>query len=795
MRVSLRWLQDYIDLPTSDPDELAAVLVSLGHEVEGYERLAPTFSGVVVGRVETVSAHPDADRIRLCQVDSGEGPVEVVCGAWNFEAGAIVPVARPGATLGTLEITQRAIRGVVSNGMICSSAELGLGSDHEGILVLDESFPIGADLADHLELPDVVFDVSITPNRPDAMSMTGLARDLSAYFRVPIRMPDVSDPGGIGTTDLSVTIDDARCLRFTARHVAGTKVGPSPLWMQQRLSKAGVRAISNVVDISNYVMLELGQPTHAFDLDRVRGASIVVRGPLPGERLTTLDGVERTLDASHLVVADQEVASSLAGTMGGQESEVGEDTTNVLVEVAAWDPATVMKMSRSLDLHSEASSRFERGVDPNLPPAANHRMCSLLVKLAGGRVEGDLIDVYPTPVAPWDVQLSVADVVRTLGEGVDRQEIIDLLTRLRFEVSGGDPMIVTVPTFRPDVRRGVDLVEEIARLRGYDSFPDTLPAGGGGGLSISQRRTRRLRQVLLGAGLSEAQSFSFHGADALARLGLPADDIRRSSIRVRNPLREEESLLRTTLLPGLLGAARYNVSHGNLDVALFEIGRVFYDEASPEIGQVPHQPMHVGFLWVGSAKAGVSEEAAPVDVFTATAVVRTIAEHLRLGWLEFVPVPYPPLHPVRAAAVQLDGVVIGHVGELHPRVARAWDLPGRVAMGELDLAPLVADPGLWQFAEPSVYPPSDFDLAFEVDEAVPAAALLAAVAKGSGPLLESIDLFDEFRGGRLEKGRKSLALRIRTRSSTGTLTSEDVAAVRADAIRAAEKLGATLRGA
>ncbi len=798
MRVSLRWLQDYIDLPTTDPEELGWVFASLGHELEGHQVLSPTFTGVVVGRVDSVVAHPDADRIRLCTVDTGRGATEIVCGAWNFEAGAVVPVALPGATLdgGDFTITQRSIRGVVSNGMICSAHELGLGEDRDGIMVLDPSLPIGSDFTDHVELPDVVFDLSITPNRPDAMSMVGLARDLSAYYRTPVKLPDTSDPGGSGTSSLTVTIEDDRCIRFTAREVTGVEVSPSPHWLRQRLSKAGVRAISNVVDISNYVMLELGQPTHAFDFDRVRGSAIVVRRPLEGEHLTTLDGLERILEPTHLVVADAEIASSLAGTMGGEESEVSDSTTRVLVEVAAWDPATVMKMSRGLDLHSEASSRFERGVDPNLPPAANHRMCRLLQEVAGGIITGDLIDVYPTPIEPWSVELPLSEVARTLGPDVTGDESRALLERLGFTVTGVDPFAVTVPTFRPDVRRGIDLVEEIARLRGFESFGESLPAGGGGGLTPEQRRERRLRSILLGAGLSEAQTFSFHGADALARLGLPPDDARRSAIEVRNPLREEESLLRTTLLPGLLGSARYNLSHGNPDVALFEIGRVFHDEESPELGQVPHQPVQLGFVIVGTtAGGGVHERPIPADAYLATGLVTLLAEQLHLGACEFLPASYPPFHPVRSAAVRIGGVTVGHVGELHPRVARAWELPGRVAVGELQMAPLLEDRGLWQFVEPSIYPPSEFDLAFEVAEDVASATLVDTVARGAGDTLESIRVFDEFTGGRLGIGRKSLALRLRLRASDRTLTNEEVGMVRGEAIKAAEGLGAALRGA
>ncbi|NND84615.1 MAG: phenylalanine--tRNA ligase subunit beta, partial [Acidimicrobiia bacterium] len=793
MKVSLRWLDEFVELPTEDPEELASVLSSLGHEVEGYEVLTPTFEGILVGRVETVAPHPDADKVRLCTVDTGSGPAEIICGAWNFEAGAIVPVAVPGATLdgGAFEITQRKIRGIVSNGMICSARELGLGEDHEGIMVLDPDLPVGSDFGDHVELPDVVFDLTITPNRPDAMSMLGIARDFGAYYEVPVRMPDVSDPGGTGTETISVTIEDARCPRFTAREVAGVTIGQAPLWMQDRLRKAGVRSISNVVDVSNYVMLELGQPTHAFDLDRVRDEAIVVRAPHVGEHLTTLDGVERTLLPEHLVVADAEMASSLAGTMGGEESEVSDTTTRVLVEVASWDPPTVMKMSRSLNLHSEASGRFERGVDSELPPLANHRMCRLLAEYAGGTAVGELVDAHPAPAPPTVIELSVRDVTRTLGDHFEDGEIASLLGRLHFEVAGTDPMVVRVPTFRPDVTRPVDLVEEVLRLKGFDGIPASLPDGAGGGLTREQHRVRLLRQVLNGAGLDEAQTFSFHGADELARMGLPESDPRRDAIRVRNPLREEESLLRTTLLPGLLESARYNLSHGVPGAALFEIGRVFFDEEAPEYGVVPHQPVHLAFVIVGEPQLpGVFEDGDPVDVFTSTALVRHIAAHLGFDEVRFAASDRPPLHPVRGAEVTVEGDIIGHVGELHPRVARAWELPGRVAVGEVEVAPLAADRPLWRFVEPSAFPPADFDLAFVAADEVSADTLLDALRSAVGDLGESMDVFDEYRGASVGEGRRSLAVRVRLRAHDRTLTSEEAGAVREAAIAAVERLGA-----
>ena len=798
MRVPLSWLADYVDLPTTDPDELATILDSLGHEVESVERLSPSFEGVVVGRVETVDAHPSADKVRLTTVDTGDGPTEVVCGAWNFEAGAVVPVARPGAVLmdGDFPIAERSIRGVVSNGMICSASELGLGDDADGIMVLDDTFEVGRDFADYVALPDAVIDLSITPNRPDAMSMVGIARELAAHFGVDWRLPTVTPRPGEGTSDLAITISDDRCRRFTGREVADVVIGPSPLWMQLRLARAGQRAINNVVDVSNYVMLELGQPTHAFDMDTVPGGVVVVRAATPDEPLRTLDGVDRVLGPEDLVVADAEHASSLAGTMGGEASEVSPTTSRVLVEVASWDPPTILHMSRRHALRSEASARFERGVDPELPPVANHRMVDLLVETAGGRPVGDLVDVYPEPHQPPTIALSPLLVERILGTSPSADELVGLLEPLGIGAAVEDGVVMAVaPSWRPDLTRPIDLVEEVARMIGYDTFEPTIPAGPGGGLTEEQRRERLLRSTLVGLGLSEALSFSFHGADALADLGLATDDHRRRAIEVHNPLREEESLLRTTLLPGLLGAARFNVHHGTSDVALFEVGRVFLAEDSPEFGAIPDQPAQLGLVVVGGFGSG-DPEARPADAQTGIAIVRSLFAALGHGEPSIEAVDLRPLHPGRGAVVRTAaGNEVGFVGELHPGVARSWDLPGRVVVAELDLGALVAPAGTWEFAEPSLMPPVDFDLAFVLPDDVPSATLVEVLRAAGGPLVESTRPFDTYRGPGVADGHRSVAIHLRLRAPDRTLTNDEAGVVRQQMIDAAAGVGGVLRGA
>jgi phenylalanyl-tRNA synthetase beta chain len=797
MKVSLKWLADYIDLPTDDLDEIRTALLSLGHEVEGIEHLSLDWKAVVVARVDRIRAHPDADKIRLCTVDTGRDKVEVVCGAWNFEEEAKVAFAPPGAVLaGGFEIERRTIRGVESAGMICSERELGLGDDHTGILVLDDDAPIGVDLSELIARPDVVFDITITPNRPDVMSMVGVARELSAYFQVPYRLPP-SDPTVVsGQTDVRVDIEDpSGCYRFVAREIQGVTVQPSPFWLRQRLRSAGVRPISNVVDVTNYVMLELGQPLHAFDLDRVAGHHIVVRRPRPGEKLTTLDGVERTLIAADLVVADDERASGLAGTMGGLDSEVTEATTNVLLEAAAWDPPTIMFMSRRLSLRSEASARFERGVDPNLPPLAAARATRLLVELTGGESPAGWIDEVAVPFEPKTLLLPLSEVARVLGSDVVASEIAPLLSRLHLPVTGTDPLQVTVPTFRRDLERAIDLAEEVARLHGYDRFRETVPTGSGGGWTVEQRRLRTIRKTLTGAGLHEALNLSFLGPEDLDSFAYPADHEARATIRVRNPLNDELASLRTSLLPGLLRSLRYNVSRGLDEVGLFETGRVFFNRPWGDDKRIPAQPERLGFAVIGPlGPAGPEPPGRAADVFTATALWRTLAAALALPDWKLQPATPPGFHPGRTAQVLAGDVSIGFIGELHPLTISAYDLQGRVAAGELDLIPLTSAPPDWEFIEPSVYPPVVFDLAFEVPDLLSAADLITAVRNGEPEVIERVFVFDEYRGSGIVPGRKGLALRFTLRASDRTLSGTEIDRYRQSIVAAATTVGAALRG-
>ncbi len=795
MKVPLRWLEDFIDLPTTDVEALTTALNTIGLTVEGVEELEIGWSDVYAGRVDTIEEHPDADKIRVCQVDSGEGLRQIICGAWNFEEGAYVAVARPGAVLaGGVEIGQRTIRGIESNGMICSESELGLGEDHAGIIVLEGEPEPGTPLSELVELPDLVFDLDITPNRPDAMSMLGVARDLAAFFDVTFGVPQIALPKAEGATSVTVEIVDAvGCRRFTAREITDVRIGTSPLRVRHRLTKVGVRPISNVVDVTNYVMFELGHPLHAFDADTIAGDHLVVRKATEGETLVTLDDIERTLTPEDLIIYDDSGPTSMSGTMGGARSEVSAETTRVLMEAASWDPPTIMYMARRHNLISEASARFERGVDPNLADVANERASALVADLSGGKVLEGAVDVIATPTEPVEVELTTTDVERLLGPGFEAGYISGILERLGMSVTGENPMKVTVPTFRPDLTRPADLTEEVARMHGYDRFDATLPTGPSGGLTSSQRRARLLASVLTGAGLTQAINLPFVSPDDLSALGQLSGS---KLLAVKNPLREEESKLRPTLLPGLLNSIRYNLSHATTSVALFEVGKVFTAEPDTSDPRLPVQFDSVAWAVVGD----VGIERLQGATVTADGAVSIGIWNLVSGALGLVdvvmrPSSPPGWHPGRTAEVVVSGEVIGHVGELSPRVARAFEILGRVAIAELQLDPVIDPVPPVLSRAPSVFPPVDFDLSFVVPNDLPVAEVIRATTTAAGDLLEGSNVFDEYRGADLDPDSRAIAIRYRLRATDRTLTNEEVAPRRQAMIDAAQSLGARLRGA
>ena len=802
MRAPLSWLRDYapLDAPI---ERLTEVLSELGLVVDGVEEVGAGLGDVVVAKVLAIRPHPDADRIRLVDVDPGDGgPLQIVCGAWNFQEGDLVPLAPVGAVLpGDFAISKRKMRGEVSHGMLCSASELRMDDGPEaakGLMVLEPDLaPPGTPLVEalHLPPPDVVFDLDITPNRPDALCMAGVARDLAAALGEEWHWPaePASPPIDAGLPAASITVESGDlCPRFTGTLLEGVPEGSSPEWMARRLTLAGMRPINAVVDVSNYVMLDLGQPNHAYDQERLGGGGILVRRGHDGERLTTLDDVERQLTPADCVICDADgIAVGVGGVMGGASAEIAPGTKRVLLECAYFDPAAIARTGNRLGLHSEARTRFERGVDPGVAERAVARFCALLASIPGGEGlrRGPMTDArHPSlPESPV-IRLRTERVRGLLGVDLDAPLVAQMLTPLGFRcepVDGG--FEVTVPTWRLEVSREIDLVEEVARMWGYHRIERTVPAGSrqrSGGLDPRQRERRVVRHVLSGAGLYEAWTTTFLAPGDLEQAGLDA-----AAVEVENPLDRSESLLRTSLLPGLLKALRFNLDRQLDDLALFEIGRVFFVPGEGEIR--PGESEHVAVAVLPPAAAAKDDTAA---VTAAIRVWQWLAGSLRLADPSIDAAPVPGLHPGRSARVKAGSTVVGEVGEVDPDVVAAYGLAGRIGWLRMSFDDLAGAPRRPKLAvEVSRFPASDIDLAFVVGDDVPAADLLTALGAAGGDRVEDVSLFDVFRGPSLGDGRRSLALRVRARSMDATLSDTDLAALRQKLIDAAEQVGAVLR--
>lgn len=779
MRVPISWLAEYVD-PLPDVEVLAEGLTSLGLQVESIHRPGAGISGVVVGEVLDIKPHPNADKLILVEATTGNGPHHIVCGAHNFQVGARVPVALPGASLpGGLQVERREIRGESSDGMLCSGFELGVSEDHSGILVLADGTPLGADVREVLGLDEVILELDITPNRPDAMSLIGLARDVVAKFGGELKTPDSSLPdSGSPATDLTrVDVDDADgCPRYLAKVVTDVSVAPSPDSVQRRLLAAGMRPVSNVVDATNYALMVLGHPMHAFDLDRLEGKRIVVRRAKAGEEITTLDGEKRRLDLEDLVIADASRAVAIAGVMGGGDTEVGDATTSILLESAFFDPVSVLRTSKRHGLRTEASARFERGTDPNIVQDAADYACRLISDWSGGEVAWGAVDVNPRPIAPIRVDLRPERANHVLGTDYRPEEMIDALTRLGFGAERSNGAIsATVPTRRPDVVIEEDLIEEVARLLGYERIPTKIPSGANrvGGLIPEQRKARELRRTLMGAGLMEAQTSTLLGPADLARLGWSEDEV----VRLANPLSSEESLLRPSLLPGLIGALLRNVSRREVTVRFFELGHCF----SPSTDELPREFQRIGLLLHGVESQRWHAAERELDFFDMKGVIELLP-----GELSFEQTQVPYLHPGRAARVLNGDAELGVVGELHPSIAGRLELPYRPFVAEVDLDSILAYEPVAGPTEVPRYPAVLLDIAVTVPEEVPAAALLDTVRATGGTLLESVELFDVYRGPQAGEGRKSVAISLAFRDPNRTLTDQEAISVRDEIARALE---------
>ncbi|MCA2217550.1 phenylalanine--tRNA ligase subunit beta [Jidongwangia harbinensis] len=825
MKTTLSWLREYVELPAGlTAEQLDAALVDLGMEVESIvDQAATVKGGLVVGRVLEIEELTGFKKpIRFNLVDVGNAaPQEIICGARNYAVGDLVVVILPGGELpGGFAVGARKTYGRMSAGMICSARELGLGDDHSGIIVLPAgAAEPGADARGVVGLDNVLVEVEITPDRGYEMSLRGMARELSYHFGTAYTDPaDRPAPGATAEPPYPVRVDDpVGCDRFAARVVRGIDPhAASPEWMQRRLIAAGVRAISLPVDITNYLMLELGQPMHVFDLNRLRGG-LVVRRATPGEKLTTLDGVARVLDAEDMVICDDSGPISLAAVMGGETSEWQPDTVDVLLEAAHWDPVMVGRTARRHRLFSEAAKRWERGVDPQLPLVALQRAVELLTEYAGGTVDERVLDIdHVVPPAP--VELDPTLPARRIGVSYSADQVVDLLGRVGCTVTGTDPLVVTPPSWRPDLLAPADLVEEVARLGGYQEIPSLLPpAPGGGGLTAVQRRRRTVGRAIAEAGYVEVLSYPFVAPEVHDAFGLAPDDPRRSAVRLTNPLSEEEPQLRTSLLPPLLATLKRNLGRGLRELALYEAGQVFRPrlvetapgpmavDRRPTDAEwaaanriVPDQPWHLAAVlagdvepagWWGSGRAATWADAVEAARIALSAA-GVPADRVSVRAAE-----YAPWHPGRCAAVLVDDVVLGHAGELHPAVVSALELPKRTCAMELNLDAVPPAPVV-QAAALSTYPPALIDVALVLDATVPAADVQAALVAGAGELLESVYLFDVYASDQLGAGLRSLAYKLTFRAPDRTLTVEEAVAARDAAVAsAAARTGAVLRGA
>jgi phenylalanyl-tRNA synthetase beta chain len=826
MRVPVSWLRDHVALPEGDEaptvEEIADAFVRAGLEVEAVHHLGPVSGPLVVGRVlEIEELTGFAKPIRYCLVDDGEpAPRGIVCGATNFAVGDLVVLARPGTVLpGDVTISARTAYARSSDGMICSAAELRLGDDHTGIIMLPTDVAVPGDSAiEVLGLNDAVIELAITPDRGYCLSVRGLARELAIAFDAPYGDPGLLEVPPADTPSWPVHIEDNQgCRRFVVRQVSGVNpTAGSPWWMRRRLQLAGMRPISLAVDVTNYVMLELGHPMHAFDAAALEG-DLIVRRATEGEKLTTLDGVCRELDPDDMVICDASGPISLAAVMGGASTEVGPQTTSLLLEAANWDPPSVARAARRHKLPSEAARRFERGVDPALAPAAVELAATLLTRYGGGEILPGRTDAG-TPPGPVSVVMPIEEPDRVAGRSYERGATVRRLSQIgcTVEVAGtGGTTTVTVvpPSWRPDLIQPADLVEEVLRLEGYDTIPATLPpAPPGRGLTASQRRRRTISRALADAGYVEVLPSPFVSASMGDAFGLPENDPRRHTITLLNPLESDRDQLSTTLLPGLLEALVRNVARGQRDVALYGIAPVVQPRvgaaAMPDVGvahrpsnaevtalidALPAQPLHVGAVLAGQWERrgwwGTGRTATWADAVQAA---RTVG-HVAGVELEVHAAATPPWHPGRCAALQVDGHPVGHAGELHPAVVEALGLPPRTCAMELDLnaLPLI---DLHPAPVVSPYPPVLQDIALVVDAAVPAAELTATLRRGAGKLLEDVRLFDVYTGDQIGPGKRSLAFALRFRAPDRTLTVAEATAARDAAVAATTQThNATLR--
>jgi len=801
MIFTLSWLKEYVDFDMS-PEELAHSLTMGGLEVEAVECMGKGLENIVTAQILDIRPHPDASKLVLCDVTDGERNYDIVCGATNMKAGDKVALAKIGAKLPPgpkfpegLKIKKAKIRGEVSEGMLCAENEIGLGEESDGIMILPETTNLGVNLVDELGLDDVVFEIGITPNRPDCLSLVGVAREVAALTGTTAKYPDLSveetgyDINHAATVEL---LDSGKCPRYSCRVIKGVTIAPSPPWLKTRLESSGIRSINNVVDVTNFVLLELGQPLHAFDYDLLSDHKIVIRPAEKGEVIETLDGVERKLTPDDLLICDAEKPIALAGVMGGATTEVSDKTTDILLESAYFDPVTVRKTSKATGLRSESSYRFERGVDPNGIINALNRASELIRTLAGGEIASGLIDEYPSPIEPGRVKLSLTRLNTMLGTNIQEKEVKLLTDGLGIEHLGtaGGEMEFLIPTYRVDIAREIDLVEEIARLHGYDNIPTTLPAvhmksdATDAGFAVRQK----FKRLLASGGFYEVINYSFDDPGLLSLFG------KEETVRILNPLTAESSAMRTSLLPGIIRNAVLNLNHQAQDIRLFETGKAYFARGADKL------PKETTKLAAAAAGRRITEywDKEEIDFFDLKSILESAFESLSISKdakfhsshaLGF-------LHPGKSAVIMLGDAQVGYIGEIHPELRDKLDISKRLYVFEvdLDLISALSEAHKKTFTPLPKFPSVRRDIALIVDSQIPVSGILDEIEKTGSGLIEDAQVFDVFTGGSVQEGKKSVAVSLQLRAADKTLTEEEINKAQEKTLKNLElALGAELR--